>query len=175
VQAVGDAHDTADRLLFLAPAGLGVGWIDQLAPSQCSTKDRDGPLGGSTGDWEGPLGGLLLPVPLTQPTAVQEFGDAQDTAINWPIKPGVGWIDQRAPSQCSTSGAILPLLETKLDPTAVQAVDEAHDTPHRLLFVPRAAADVGWVDQWRPFHRSIAWLTPTAVHALGDVHDTDSR
>ena len=29
-------HDTPDRLLFVAPGGLGVGWIAQLVPSQLS-------------------------------------------------------------------------------------------------------------------------------------------
>ena len=36
MQALSAVHDTPDRLLLVAPDGLGVGWIDQLVPSQLS-------------------------------------------------------------------------------------------------------------------------------------------
>ena len=31
-------HDTPARLLYVAPAGLGVGWMAQVAPFQLSAK-----------------------------------------------------------------------------------------------------------------------------------------
>jgi hypothetical protein len=46
VQAVGDVHDTALSWPPVAPAGLGVGSIDQLAPFQRSAPVPMWPLGG---------------------------------------------------------------------------------------------------------------------------------
>ncbi len=37
MQAVGVVHDTPVSSLDVVPAGLGVDWIDQLVPFQCST------------------------------------------------------------------------------------------------------------------------------------------
>ena len=43
VQAVLDVHETPLSSLTMAPGGgLGVVWIDQLEPSQCSTSGREG-------------------------------------------------------------------------------------------------------------------------------------
>jgi hypothetical protein len=40
VHAVADVHDTEDRRMICAPLGLGVGWIVQAKPSQCSASGR---------------------------------------------------------------------------------------------------------------------------------------
>jgi len=60
VQAVRDGHDTPSRV-FVAPVGLGVGWIDHLLPFQRSAN-------------VGPTA-----YPKAYPTAVQALGDGHDT------------------------------------------------------------------------------------------------
>jgi hypothetical protein len=74
-------------------------------------------------------------------------GDAHDTALSVPL-PAVGWMVQVLPSQRSASGAPL------LDPTAVHAVAEVHDTPKRLLVVAPLGLGVGCIVQALPSHRS---------------------
>jgi hypothetical protein len=94
---------------------------------------------------------------LEDPTAVQAVLDVHDTPMTpLPVVPvglGVVWIDQLVPFHCSanvTSG-----LEPVLDPTAVQAVLDVHDTPLRLLLsVAPVGLGVVWIDQLVPFHRS---------------------
>ena len=60
---------------------------------------------------------------------MQSLADPHDTAESTGDLPrfgfGVGWIDQLDPFQASAS---VPALEL---PTAVQALDEVHDTPDR--------------------------------------------
>lgn len=115
VQAVGDMHDTALRLVSAAAVEVGVVWIDQPTPSHCSASVK------------------RVPERLSDdPTALHAVVDAHDTPDNMlsltPGGVGVVWIDQPTPSHRSTNAAPLPALSTK-DPTAVQAVDDVHDTP----------------------------------------------
>jgi hypothetical protein len=80
-----DVHETADSQPDQPEAvGLGVRWIDQFEPFQCSTKGRGSRADGST-DW---------------PTAMQLRVDVHDTP-NSSVSPecggrGAGWIDQPA-------------------------------------------------------------------------------
>ena len=87
------------------------------------------------------------------------------------------WIDQREPSQRSTNAVDAVLVPA--DPTAAQAVAEAHDTPVReLLTAPRGFGGRR-IDQVAPFQRSTNALPfeadPTAMQNLFDVHDTPLR
>jgi hypothetical protein len=68
---VGEAHETPQSWLKLAPGEPGAGCIDQMAPFQCST----------SGDWVWSL--------LTEyPTAVQVVPDVHETAFrNEPVEP----------------------------------------------------------------------------------------
>ena len=120
VQALTDAHDTAARLLLPAPLALGVLWIDQRLPFQRSAKVAKAEL----------------------PTAVQALTDAHDTAARLllpaPLALGVLWIDHLAPFQRSTSGLVLPSQKRSqtacsIEPTAMQAVLEPHDTRGRAI------------------------------------------
>ena len=94
---------------------------------------------------------------------------------------GVRWIDQLLPFHRSASVASPPPRFVN-DPTAVQDLGDAHDTPSRLLLVAPAGFGVRWIDQLLPFHRSASVTSPparlvenpTAVQELGDGHDTPS-
>ena len=101
-------HDTPRSLLSV---GLGVGWIDQLVPSQRSTS--------------------AFAPELFNPTAVQELTDVHDTPLSELSLElaGLGecWIDQLVPSQRSTSG-FWPELAREY-PTAVQELTDVHDIP----------------------------------------------
>ena len=158
MHVLADAHDTPDKPLSIAPAGLGVGWIDQLVPSQRCTSG-----------------------PLTEaPTTVQALGDAHDTAFRAPpTGVGVGWIDQLVPFQRSRNVGWSPV-PLSFDPRAMQALGDAHDTSIKLMYAPEGFG-VGWIDQRFPFQRSanvaksppvLDSPNPTAVHAVGEEHDT---
>ena len=143
MQAVSDAHDTDFREAYLAPAGEGTRWSDQLPPFQ--------PIASG---------------PSEDPTAVQAVNDAHDTPAARMPPLGVGWTDHLLPFQRSTS-----------PPTAVQAVGDAHDTP---LNPPTPTSDIIWLDQVVPSQRAATThdprefpgTPPTALQAIGDAHDT---
>ena len=66
---------------------------------------------------------------------------------------GVAWMVQVVPSHVSAK------LVVPEAPTAVQAVDELHDTPDRWLSVAPAGSGVGSMVQAVPFHASAnVWL-----------------
>jgi predicted secreted protein len=68
VQAVAEVHETALRMLPVAPVGLGTASIDQLVPFQRSASIT------------------CLPVALmAPPTAVQAVAEVQDTAHRFPL------------------------------------------------------------------------------------------
>ena len=63
MQAFARMHDTPRAVAEAAPAGLGIAWMPQLVPSQCSATVMRSPL------------------PLTkEPTAVQAFGELHDSS-----------------------------------------------------------------------------------------------
>jgi hypothetical protein len=110
MQAVGDEHDTLFSLV--KPLGLGVLWIIvQLTPSQRSA---------SCGPYS------------VEPTAMQVVAVGHETLLNWLSPPvggfGVAWIDQPVPFHVSANVWWLPAASVYC-PTAVQAVDDTHDTP----------------------------------------------
>ncbi|MFL5859704.1 MAG: hypothetical protein ACJ780_02850 [Solirubrobacteraceae bacterium] len=155
VQAVADVHDTPLKELEVAPAGLGIPWLDQILPFQRSTNGK-------------PL--------LKDPAAMQAFADAHDTPFNPPAGLGIRCSDQVLPFQRSTNGPKLP--------TAVQTVADVHDTPLSPLLVAPAGWGIRWLDQVKPFQRSTNGTelpaatsvnAPTAVQALADVQDTPLR
>jgi hypothetical protein len=59
---------------------------------------------------------------------------------------------QFEPFQCSMSDVQPVVAPAKERPTAVQALDEAQDTPYRSTTFP--GLTVGWMVQAEPFHRS---------------------
>jgi hypothetical protein len=67
VHAVVDAHDTPNRRLLAAPVMVGVRWIDQRVPFQCSANATPAPA-------------RLV----KYPTAVQVVPDAHDTLDRTP-------------------------------------------------------------------------------------------
>ena len=98
-------HDTADRLLLVAPLGMGMVWIVQVLPSQNSAS--------------------VAPAPLF-PTAVQAVADVHETAFRLPpLGVGLVWTVQVLPSQRSTNVPALP------NPKAVHAVADEQDVAER--------------------------------------------
>ena len=74
----------------------------------------------------------------------------------------------------SASVMVMPVRLVK-NPTAVQDLREAHDTPSSWLLIASAGLGVRWIDQLVPFQRSASVapaLDPSAVHAILDAHDT---
>jgi hypothetical protein len=170
VQAVADEHDTPRSRLFLAPVGLGVGWMDQRVPFQCSAS-------------------VSSPEELLKydPAAVQEVTDGHDTPCKLlctaPVGLGEGWMDQRAPFQRSTSDPSPPEVLLMYHPTAVHAVAERHDTPLKTEVISGTGLGVGWMAQRLPFQRSarvsvtpeLAVYVPTAVHEEGEEHEIPAK
>jgi hypothetical protein len=169
LQVFAEAQDTLLSWPPVAPAGSTVGWIDQALPSQRS------------------LSGCAAPATVYTPTAVQAFGDAQDTpARRVLVEPAgsiVGWIDQPLPSHRSASADVRPA--AAYQPTAVQAVDDAHETAVRVLDVAPGAVGVASIDQVLPSEcsasvtgalvlRSAPTVSelPTAVQDAGETHVT---
>jgi hypothetical protein len=65
---------------------------------------------------------------------------------------GVGWMRQWVPFHCSARALVAEML--LLNPTAVQALADAHDTPLRKLSASAAGLGMGWMAQRAPFQRS---------------------
>ncbi len=170
VQYLRDAHDTSSRPLFVALAGLEVGWIDQPMPFHRS---------------DNVTSVLARLMKNHSPTAMQDLGEEQETASSWllvaPTRLGVGWIDQLVPFQRSANVSSRPVRLVK-NPTAVQDLGDAHETPRKLLLVAPAGFGVDGIDQLVPFECSTNVSSrpvrlvknPTAVQDLGDAHDTPS-
>ena len=105
---------------------------------------------------------LLLPGPPTLPTAMHQAGPAHDTADSAAPPPGLGtcWIAHRRPSHRSAT------VPTSVDPTAVQADADVHDTPAKLAIerpgrLPPVATGRG---ESRAAESAGASAWPPAVH-----------
>jgi len=144
VQALADVQDTAKRSLFVAPLGLGVVGMDQLVPFHVSAS-------------------VTSPAPaLENPTAVQAVDEMHETPSSSlavaPLGSGVVWIAQLVPFHRSTRVRSVPLVPAC--PTAVQAVDDVHETPSRKLSVAPLRFGVPLSDQLVPFHLSASVASP---------------
>jgi hypothetical protein len=106
---------------------------------------------------------VWLPKLPELPTAMHQAGPAHDTADSAAPLPGLGvcWIAHRRPSHRSASVA------TSVDPTAVQADADVHDTPANLATEPAARlppeAAARGEERAPETARGGAW--PPAVHA----------
>jgi hypothetical protein len=170
VHAAVDVHDTALSRLLVAPVGLGVGWIAQLAPFQCSANVTRWPA-----------------LSTKSPMAMQAVLDAHDTP--WkvlcvaPAGWGMVWSAQAVPFQRSAKLTAGPPRVVKKYPTAVHAEVEVHDTPASPLLNAPLGLRVVWSDQLVPFERSanvscvpaLSVTPPTAPQAVVDVHEIPPR
>ena len=114
---------------------------------------------------------------------MQAVDDGQDTpysasSVAESVGLGMDWVFQVDPFQRSASGTRKNELFS-YSPTAVQAVADEQDTPHRSALGDPAGVGVGWIAQVLPFHRSArvsvvlpVSVNPPAVHAVADGHDT---
>jgi hypothetical protein len=97
------------------------------------------------------------------PTAVQAFAELHDTLLSRldfaPEGLGAGWMAHVVPDQDSASATWVPA-EVVSVPTAVQALDPAHETAVRTLARAPAGLRVGWTAQLVPFQRyaRVTWL-----------------
>jgi hypothetical protein len=94
VQSRAAVHDTPFKSA-VAPARLGVGWISQLTPFQCSANVTWAPL---LVEW--------IPTAVQSRAAVHETPNKRLKLA--PAGAGVGWISQVAPFQRSTSVNAVP-------------------------------------------------------------------
>ena len=120
VQDLVDAHETPSSSLLVAPAGFGVCWIAQRTPFQRSAS---------------------ITRPL-DPIAVHAVIDAHDTSTSTPpMRLGVPCTDQLVPFHRSANVATMPAWLVK-NPTAVQDLVDAHDTPSSPLLLAPAGLGV---------------------------------
>jgi hypothetical protein len=119
------------------------------------------------------------------PTAVQAFGDVQDTPdsklLVEPLGAGTAWTRQLVPFQDSARFTLVSGVLPGVLPTAVQAVADGQDTPTKPPLLAPVGSTVRWIRQRVPFHLSargnpvldrLAACEPTAVQARPDVHET---
>ena len=156
----------------MEPLGLTVVWIDQVVPFHLSASVKR------------PL--VLL---SKLPTAVHMVEEEHETAASWvnsdPAGLGVDRIVQVVPFQASARVTVLPPPPDGVeDPTAMQAVALAHETPTRLLSLEPATFGVGTMLQMVPFQLSASVVdvpptgslaVPTAMQLVGDGHEIASR
>jgi hypothetical protein len=139
VQAEEDEHDTLFRKAPCDPDGFGVDCTVHVVPSHCSASVTP----------------AKAPELSVVPTAVQAEDEVHDTEVRNGDGPGLGvdWMLHAVPSHCSAS---VPRLES---PTAVHAVEDAHDTPDKPLPCAPDGFGVDCTAQEVPFQRS-ASVTP---------------
>src|SRR5437660_4795892 len=120
--------------------------------------------------------------PPSLPTATQTRVDGHDTPLSAPEEgnDGVGSMLQATPFQAS---ARVPG-STVLDPTAVHAVAEMHDTPDSAASVDPAGLEVACDVQATPFQPSahvnppyatVSPVPPTAAHDVAAGQATPCR
>jgi hypothetical protein len=99
--------------VVVAPTGFGGSWIDQVEPFHASASAK-----------------VSVPL-LYEPTAMHAVDDVHATWLSCEVvaPPGFGvvWTDQLEPSHVSASVTVL--VPSKYEPTAMQAVEDVHDTP----------------------------------------------
>src|SRR5215470_6661520 len=157
---------TPPRVMFWAPAGLGVAWTCQVRPFHRSAR-------------------VLARVWF--PTAVHAVAEVQDTPLRNALRPAgaglkVGTIRQVWPSHRSASvPRYSPVAGSSSPPTARQDDRDGHETPVRVP--PSAGLGVGWMVQVWPFHRCARvsevprrlLVFPTAMQAERDTQDAAFR
>jgi hypothetical protein len=147
-QFVALEHETAFRIVELAPAGLGLGITDQLPPFHRSIK-------------------LFVVVPVEyEPTAKQVLTLAHATPFREATMLagstlGLGWVAHAVPFHRSRSGRVT--VPPKELPTAKQLVVDGHDTARSSLREPPGAA----IDHAVPFQRSASVATSGSLAASG--------
>ena len=145
-------------------------------PFQCSATETVGARSARSFAFE---------ISIESPTALQLVALKHDTERSsitsspcGPLLSGLGTIDHRVPSQCSTNGS------EGVNPTATQLVVLVHDTPSRLVSTakmvsPGAIFGLGaaTIDHATPFHCSVSVPpadAPTAKQLAESTHDTAS-
>jgi hypothetical protein len=162
MQAVGELHETPDKLLCGELGGPWKSGTDQVVPFQLSAS------------------AAVELSPVLNPTALQAvlpLAETQDTLENPLAVLPAGTTTfcgvHLVPFQRSASGTLLVPL--KNEPTAVQAFGAVHESPCRAGSEPPAGMGAFWMVQFVPFHASAqVWpvAEPTAVHAVAELHDT---
>jgi hypothetical protein len=146
VQDEDEVQDTPFRKLISAGEVSGLGTIDQLVPTQDSTRV-----------WSDPDAFTYWP------TAIQAEIEVHDT----PLRSlsclfevlGLGRMDHFAPFQVSTSVWLTNPRRREAEPTAVHHEEEIHDTSERASS-PRRALGLETIDQFLPVRDSTRVRSP---------------
>jgi hypothetical protein len=156
VQSLLEAHATPLSRVVVTPAGVGIVWIVQLLPFQCSASIWSTP----------PLGSV--PAVWNVPTATHAVVDAQVTPVSRletaPLGLGVDWMDQLVPFQTSAS---VPRVEAlfSYEPTATQLVLDGQRIPDSSLDIAPLGLGVVCLVHDVPFERSarVTWTPELSV------------
>jgi hypothetical protein len=170
-QTFGCGHETPFSVLKVAPGGLGVGTICQLAPSQCSATVAEG------------VGSLKPAGNSAFPTAMHEFAAVQSTALRLvsfaPGTFGVGGTVHAAEAAQGVSSNAAVAIKTRrtgrsdicCQPTPPVWAGQAPPTPFRALDVcKRIAEDDGHPVTARRL--ADAGLPKIRLHDLRHTHAT---
>ena len=114
-----------------------------------------------------------VPKSIWDPTATQAVAEVHEIPER---EPNTDWMLHALPSQDSTNG--LPE-GPNMDPIAMQAEAEAHETDVSEEAEVPDGFGVGWIDQLVPFQASARvvlpaplFCIPTASQAVRELHDT---
>lgn len=136
-----DEHEMPSSSLSFAPLGFGLAWIAHSVAFQCSTK--------------------VTYVPelfLSSPTAVHAVAVEHDASMRTFSVAPLGYVvvcmDHSAPFQRMANGTRMAPEPFLYAPTAVQAVDDEHDTPSTKISVSPSGLGVDSIDHSVPFQRS---------------------
>jgi len=167
------AHATPLRSEFGRAVGFGLATIDQLDPFQCSTSVcAASPF-------------AVWALPTAKQLSVLGQATSFRNEAGW-VASGLGTIDHRDPSQCSTRVCAAVTSLFSASPTEKQLVVVGHDTPTRNAPGRPVGFGLGMIDQPVPFQCSASVVAgdgpessefaaePTATQLVGLGHDTPS-
>jgi hypothetical protein len=169
MQAVADVHETALKVLIVAPGIFGVGWTVQPLPSRRAANVTS-----------------MFALFVKLPTAVHAISDVHDTRFSAPLAgplgSGIAWVDQRTRSRRSARWSGIPA-PSAYDPTPMHTVIAGHDTAANRPVVAPWGFAIRSPTQFRPFQRSasgwsaplMSWKDPTVLHAVADMHETSAK
>jgi hypothetical protein len=162
-----------------SPTAMHIPGSGQETPSSLACMPWGGSRTPQVRPFHSSASAVWLPRLPTLPTAMHQAGPAQDTADSAAPLPGLGagWIAHRRPFHRSAT------VPTSVDPTAVQADADVHDTPAKLATDPPGrllpAAARGMVPpeatargESRAAETAGAGAWPPAVHAASSAAAT---
>src|SRR5215813_680830 len=159
-QRAAEGQETPSKVSWRGFGGVGMGWMVQLVPSQCSAS-------------------VCSPLPSAVPTAVQLFGESQETASsadrNVPAGLGVDWACHLLPSHRSASGTPSGALAVACPPTARHSRADGQETAESPVLWAPAGTGLCLSAHALPFQNHTSALrrpVPTAMQIPAAWHET---